>query len=886
MKPRGGRFAVAAGGTILLLAAAIARSDEPSTLTVSPPRGTTSAPTVVTIRGAAFEPGTRVALLGGGPFLAGAYSLPEGSRSVQARGDRVSIGFYSHASKAGGLQLIDVSDAAHPVRAGGFETGDSGIGVATRGSLGYIAFLNPYTFLGGLHIADLDHPGGALRLGSFYTFTDPQAMALDGTHAYVAGGAEGLRIVDVTDPAAPFEAARLDSRGMAHDVVVENGRALVADGAGGLRVIDVRDPAAPAEMGSWAPAGADLLSVAAGDGAVFATDTTRGLLVFDLADPARPALAAELPLADIASGLARDGSTLAVAAGAAGLQLVNVSDPRHPRVIGSRTLPGNSAYFFDVAAAPGRAYVADLLNGLQILDTSRPAAPSLLGGVDLPGATTSVVADGDLAAAANGAGGIVLLDASGGGSVTGRVSTAGPAAGVSIASRHVLAALSDAGLAVIDAADPTHPILTGAVDTPGEALGVTASGDLAFVADGSQGLALVDWSDRAAPRLLASLDTAGTARGVAVSGSLAYLADDFRGMVIVDVSSPVAPRLVSRFDTPGRASGVVVADGFAYVADLNRGVQVIDVSNPATPRLARTIFTPGAASGIARIGNRLLVADGFAGLLEYDVTTPASPVLVGAYDTPGIATGVAAALSSGGSLLVADGPRGVRAMRLNPGLPAGAPDATEGLRLEIPAGFTPGPYDVQVMSADGAPIAPPIRNAFVVCGGGDLAARLVASRLPSAVGPTPAPWRLEVSGSADLFEPAPRHEARLLLPGLPAEPLLRFDAGRDAIDIAIPRAGAAIVRLSGSDRAALLALWNAALAAGGLPLPRLDARTYGPLRLESHPGEGAGGPQRFRFEFTGGVLTGASSWGDGARLDFTVSAADASGCDLRAETSL
>jgi len=648
----------------------------------------------------------------------------------------------------------------------------------------------------------------------------------------------------------------------------------------------VRDPAAPAEVGSWAPSGADLLSVAAGDGFVFATDTTRGLLVFDLADPVQPALVAELPLPDIAAGLSRDGSTLAVAAGAAGLQVVDVSDPRHPRVIGSGTLPGNSAYFFDVAAEPGRAYVADLLNGLQILDTSRPAAPPLAGGVDLPGATTAVAADGALAAAANGAAGVVLLDATGAGSVTGRVPTPAAAAGVAIASRHVLAALSEAGLAVIDAADPAHPVLAGMVDTPGEALGVTAAANLAFVADGSQGLAIVDWTDPAAPALLGSLDTTGTARGVAVSGSLAYLADDFRGMVIVDVSSPAAPRLVSRFDTPGRAYGVAVADGFAYVADLNRGVQVIDVSNPATPRLARTIFTPGAASGVARLGNRLLVADGFEGLLEYDVTTPASPVLVGAYDTPGIATGVAAALSSAGSLLVADGPRGVRAVRLNPGLPPAAPEASGGLRVEIPAGFTPGPYDVQVVRADGTPLAPPIRNAFVVCGGGDLAARLVASRLPSAVGPTPAPWRLEVSGSPDLFEPAPRHEARLLLPPLPAGPLLRFDAGRDAIDITIPRAGPAVVRLSGSDRAALLALWNAALAGGGLPLPRLDARTYGPLRLATLPGEGAGGPRRFRFEFEGGVLTSASAWGDGARLDFTVSAGDASGCDLRAETSL
>jgi hypothetical protein len=352
------------------------------------------------------------------------------------------------------------------------------------------------------------------------------------------------------------------------------------------------------------------------------------------------------------------------------------------------------------------------------------------------------------------------------------------------------------------------------------------------------------------------------------------------------VSSPAAPRLVSRFDTPGRAYGVAVADGFAYVADLNRGVQVIDVSNPAEPRLARTIFTRGAASGVVRLDRRLLVADGFAGVLEYDATAPASPVLVGTYDTPGIATGVAAALTASASLFVADGPRGARAVRLNPPLPPAVPDATGALRVEIPAGFSPGPYDVQVMLADGTPFAPPVRNAFTVCGGGDLAARLVASRSPSAVGPTPAPWRLEVSGASDLFEPAPRHEARLLLPALPGGSLLRSDAGREAIDITIPRDGPAFVRLSGSDRPAMLALWNAALGGVGLALPRLDARAYGPLRLETHPGEGAGGPMRYRFELDAGVVTSASAWGNGARLEFAVTAMDAIGCEVHTAASL
>jgi hypothetical protein len=94
-----------------------------------------------------------------------------------------------------------------------------------------------------------------------------------------------------------------------------------------------------------------------------------------------------------------------------------------------------------------------------------------------------------------------------------------------------------------------------------------------------------------------------------------------------------------------------------------------------------------------------------------------------------------------------------------------------------------------------------------------------------------------------------------------------------------------LVLLSGNDRAAMLALWTAALA-DGIPLPRMDARSYGPLRLEVHPGDGAGAPARWRFDFESGVLTGASAWGVGARLDFEVTAVDDLGCDSRVVESL
>jgi len=897
MRPAKERWRATLLAAILGLTAPPGLSLETPSFTVDPLRGRAEVSTVITLRGGAFEPGARVSLLGGGPFLKGSYILPEGARDVEVQGDRACVAYYSHASKLGGIQILDVSDPGEPVRIGGFATGDSGVAVRSREGLAYVAFLNPYTFLGGLHIVDVTRPEEPLRLGTFYTFLDPRAIVVDGAHAYVADGAGGLRIVDVSDPSSPGEAAAYDSPGTASDVAIAAGHAFLADGEGGLRIVDVRVPTAPVEAGAYAAPGAAILSVAVALPYAYATDATRGLLVLDVSDSGNPSLVGEIPLADEAAGLAVAGNLAYVAAGTSGLQIVDLSDPRRPEVIGGRGLDGNAGYFFDVVVRGGEAVVADLLNGVQVIDVTFPAAPALAGGLDLPGNAAAIAAEGTTGLVAAGEGGLAVLDfdPDGGPRLRARIDTPASALGVAAAGSHAILAAGAAGLLVADLSDPLAVVITAVRDTPGEALGVAYAGGRAYVADGSRGLAVFDLADPAAPLLIGTLDTAGTSRGVAVAGRLAYVADDFRGLLIFDVAEPGSPALVGRFDTPGRAVGVAVSGRHAYVADLNRGVQIVDVSRPEAPALVASVGTRGAAAGVALLGSRLLVADGFSGLLEYDVSDPSSPVLAGLYDTPGVAGAVAvlegtagsAASAPGSSMaLVADGMRGVRVARLNPPLSPPVATTDAGLSQEVPAGFTPGPYDVLV-TGPGAAVDPPLRDGFIVCAARPLSARLEPSRVPaSAVGPTAAPWRLVVEGDAAFFRPEPRHVARLLLPALPGAPEIGHASGRSAIEVRQAKHGGPFsILLSGPDREAMAAFWETIAVQGGIDLPRIDAHNYGDLRLALQPGNGAGAPQRYRYEFVDGRLVAARAWGSGADLRFTVTAADALGCESEATTA-
>src|SRR5947208_232997 len=102
---------------------------------VTPAHGAADAPTSLTLRGDGLGEGARVSLLDGGPFLLGSYIMPEGARAVEMHGSHACVAFYSHATKLGGIDILDLTDPRAPARVGAFETGDSGVGVVVAGTL-------------------------------------------------------------------------------------------------------------------------------------------------------------------------------------------------------------------------------------------------------------------------------------------------------------------------------------------------------------------------------------------------------------------------------------------------------------------------------------------------------------------------------------------------------------------------------------------------------------------------------------------------------------------------------------------------------------------------------------------------------------------------------
>ncbi|MFZ1630510.1 MAG: hypothetical protein WAV70_16445, partial [Anaerolineae bacterium] len=129
------------------------------------------------------------------------------------------------------------------------------------------------------------------------------------------------------------------------------------------------------------------------------------LVILDVSDPAHPVRIGQSPaLPGMVWAVHVLGGLAYVAAGSAGLQVIDVSNPVTPFLRGAYDTPGTA---YGVSVVDGLAHVADGWNGLQIIDVNDPANPILRGAYDTPEAIgVSVV--GSLAYVADGSSGLQI----------------------------------------------------------------------------------------------------------------------------------------------------------------------------------------------------------------------------------------------------------------------------------------------------------------------------------------------------------------------------------------------------------------------------------------------------------------------------------------------
>ncbi len=611
------------------------------------------------------------------PRYVGRLDTPDYAVGVAVVGNLAYVADY-----AGGLRVIDITNPAAPAPVGALEWG-SAADVAVAGSYAYVAGGN----YSDLWVVGVSNPASPLPLSRVPTPGDPFGVAVSGNHLYVADGSAGLQVLDITDPASPRLVGSVSTPGSASYVAIAGNYAYVADvvfttpttqWTSALRVIDITNPAAPRIVGAVetprvstdvvasghyvyvtnlnifgagggfvvldvsdpaAPRIVGVLDIGAGfglalSGTLAIVSVHAGISLIDIADATAPRPVDFVPTAGQAGAIAVSGNLACVADGEAGLGVIDIANPHPPSPVSfvefnSDTCGTRAAFISqDVALSGNHAYVAGW-SALQVLDVTNPAEPSIVGSVGTSQTANSVAVSGNYAFVTEEypdlPGKLAPADAM----ATGAMAPLAPM-GVTLPSSRRRAPVPYAAMETIAAMDVSEPLSRGSKDSQ-------------LRSGAAHRMHVIDVSDPSAPQIVASLDMPGRAEGVAVSRGHAYVAVGSAGLLVLDMAIPAAPQVVATLDTPHYADAIAIAGDYAYVADWNSGLQVIDISNPTAPRIAGAIDTPDPAEDVAIAGNRAYVAGGWSGLHVVDITNPADPRLLGSVDPPGYVYAVALA---------------------------------------------------------------------------------------------------------------------------------------------------------------------------------------------------------------------------------------------------
>jgi len=333
-------------------------------------------------------------------------------------------------------------------------------------------------------------------------------------------------------------------------------------------------------------------------------------------------------MASMAGETVLSGDLAYVAADAAGLRVVDVSDGAHPQEIGVYNTPEG----IDVALANGAVYVADGFYGLWLVDISELPNLGAMRRFEVPGNALGVDVAGEYVfVAAYGSGlWIASISPSSGLAWANTYGDLGCANDVAVAGKYAYTA-TDTGLAIVDISDPAAPWEAGRYITLDRAINVTVVGNYAYVTVADASVRVVDVSDPTDPTELVSYKTWGQPWDITIMGDCAYLTDipelgfePAGGLRVLDISDPSGPLEVGFCATPGNGWGITSMGNLAYVADGEEGgLRVIDASDPSAPTEIGSYDTPGRALAVAAAGNHVFVADDDGGLHIFQV--PALP---------------------------------------------------------------------------------------------------------------------------------------------------------------------------------------------------------------------------------------------------------------------
>ncbi len=216
------------------------------------------------------------------PVLLGTFGTAIRAVDAEMSGDLLYV-----AGDEAGFQIHSLTNLSVPERMAAVAATNHVRYVAVSGSRAYVA-----EFLGGLKIYSIANPAAPSLVGTVPAdgLATIRRLVASGSRVALTDGYQ-IRLLDLTDPAAPVPLASHVPPGYVFDLAASTSHIFAACGGGGLRILD---PSTLGLVGSYSAAPAPILTVGLVGSYAYAGDGQTMLHALDISNPAAPVLAQSL----------------------------------------------------------------------------------------------------------------------------------------------------------------------------------------------------------------------------------------------------------------------------------------------------------------------------------------------------------------------------------------------------------------------------------------------------------------------------------------------------------------------------------------------------------------------------------------------------------------
>lgn len=369
-------------------------------------------------------------------------------------------------------------------------------------------------------------------------------LVLSGSRAYISvqdmnywnptSNGSALEIVDISNPSHLLQIGYLNYRGDGVDIAVQGSTAFLAGMDGGLRVIDMSTPAAPTAASTYNPLGTTV-HLQAAPSRLFAASDWQGLKILSSSIDGKM-----LPLGQYSSsGLSTlwtvvDGDYAYLGNRSPSMSIVNIANPSAPSLVGNYAAAYETFY---VGKSSSTVYLGQWVDAspyhtrIQEVDVSNPSAPAAGFYNDLPSSGEhSYISDGYIYVA-NGSGGLRILDLTSLAEV-GYSKSAPYANDVAVYGNTAYVLNMDTvppytgtsnAIYVFDVTNKSAPAYVRKITLNGQSMRLAVSGRTLYAAACTGGLHIYDLSTPTNPVQTAVYNPPGCSASIAALNNLVYL---------------------------------------------------------------------------------------------------------------------------------------------------------------------------------------------------------------------------------------------------------------------------------------------------------------------------------------------------------------------------